>query len=135
MGDEDKAKNKKNSSGEIKRTVTRFNNYFVATRAYRQVATALDGMGRKEDAEKFAYCGQVMQRKMLWWSVWQMRVHGFFQESWQCFQAMDLGQSWLVCWRPAGIRMVLYAHLVGCSPSHQYSRSSLLVGCVHFQRQ
>ncbi len=76
LGDEAEAKKKRNEDGKPRDATTRFRDYFAATRAYRQVATALDGMGRKEEAEKFAYRGQVMQRKMFWWSIWQKKRRG-----------------------------------------------------------
>jgi uncharacterized protein YjbI with pentapeptide repeats len=40
--------------------------YGLAARAYRQLAAALRGQGLNEDADRFAYRAQVLQRKMFW---------------------------------------------------------------------
>jgi hypothetical protein len=71
LGDEAIAKERRDSQGKVKDATIRFSDYFAATRAYQKVATAVEGMGRKEEAEKFAFRAQVMQRKMHWWSIWQ----------------------------------------------------------------
>ena len=87
LGDEAIAKVHRNEEGKRKDVTTHFEDYFAATRAYRQISIALDGMGRKEEAEKFAYRGQVMQRKMLWWSIWQ--------EERTFWQRLTNGRAWL----------------------------------------
>jgi uncharacterized protein YjbI with pentapeptide repeats len=90
LGDETIAKKRKNEERKCKDATIHFDDYFAATRAYRQVSTALDGMGRKEEAETFAYRGQVMQRKMLWWSIWQKK---------RTFrQRLADGRAWLFSW-------------------------------------
>jgi uncharacterized protein YjbI with pentapeptide repeats len=90
LGDEAEAKKRRDSYGNVKNAIDYFDNYFAATRAYRQIATAVEGMGRKEEAEKFAFRAQVMQRKMLWWSIWQ-RKRIFWQ------RLADL-RAWMFSW-------------------------------------
>jgi uncharacterized protein YjbI with pentapeptide repeats len=95
LGDEAEAKKRRDSQRKVKDATTRFEEYFAATRAYRQVATAVEGMGRKEEAEKFAFRAQVMQRKMHWWSIWQ-RKRAFWQR---------LGDLW--AWVFSGVLALL----------------------------
>jgi len=62
------------AKGVIIEKELRLDAYRAATRSYRQLATALEGQGLKEEAERFAYRAQIMQRKMLWWRLRQVRV-------------------------------------------------------------
>jgi uncharacterized protein YjbI with pentapeptide repeats len=51
-------------------------NYRQAVRAYRQLATALREQGLNEEASYFAYRGEVLQRKVLWKQMLQLRRQG-----------------------------------------------------------
>jgi Pentapeptide repeats (9 copies) len=71
FGEEVIAGKKKDVKGKKKKREVRLNDYRVATRSYRQLATALDAQGLKEEAERFAYRAQVVQWHVLWWHIWQ----------------------------------------------------------------
>ncbi|MEO8954886.1 MAG: pentapeptide repeat-containing protein [Ktedonobacteraceae bacterium] len=51
-------------------------NYSGAVRAYRQLATALQEQGLNEEAAPFAYRAQVLQRRVLWRQMLQLRRQG-----------------------------------------------------------
>jgi len=52
--------------GKVKDKATRLDEYERAVRANRQLAVALQNQGLNEDAARFAYHAQVLQRKVLW---------------------------------------------------------------------
>ena len=66
LGDEYQARQKK-QDGEVKDKFTRLEEYDTAVRANRQLAVALHAQGLNEDAARFAYRGQLMQRKVFWY--------------------------------------------------------------------
>jgi hypothetical protein len=66
LGDEYRAEEKL-SDGEPKSKSTRLDEYKEAVRAYRQLATVLRSQGLNEDAVRFAYRAQLMQRKVFWY--------------------------------------------------------------------
>ena len=51
---------------QLKDRPTRFGSYGEAVRAYRQLSVALRNQGLNEDAARFAYRAQLMQRKLYW---------------------------------------------------------------------
>jgi hypothetical protein len=51
-------------------------NYRGAVRAYRQLATVLRGQGLNEEASQFAYRAEVLQRRVLWRQMLQLRKQG-----------------------------------------------------------
>ena len=65
LGDEYEAR-KQDLDGKRKSQATRLIEYEVAVRANRQIAVALQAQGLNEDAARFAYRAQVLQRKVLW---------------------------------------------------------------------
>lgn len=65
LGDDHEAKQRKNN-GKVKDKGTRIKEYGSAVRANRQLAVALQGQGLDEEANRFAYRAQVLQRKLLW---------------------------------------------------------------------
>jgi hypothetical protein len=73
LGDEREARNSIDIEGERKGKQTRLFEYRSAVRAYRQLATALRAQGLNEDAARFAYRAQLMQRKVYLQSrkIWQ----------------------------------------------------------------
>lgn len=52
--------------GEMKEERTRLDQYRAAVRANRQLAVELQNQGLNEDAARFAYRAQILQRKVLW---------------------------------------------------------------------
>jgi uncharacterized protein YjbI with pentapeptide repeats len=60
------AKQKKHNGKAIERT-TRLERYEQAVRANRQLAVALQGQGLNEDAARFNYHAQLLQRKVFWY--------------------------------------------------------------------
>jgi uncharacterized protein YjbI with pentapeptide repeats len=65
LGDEDEARQNERE-GKVKDRQTRVAEYEVAVRANRQLALALQAQGLSEDAARFSYRAQVLQRKALW---------------------------------------------------------------------
>lgn len=65
LSDEDEARQKK-CNGKAKGKDTRLEEHRRAVRANRQLAVALQTQGLNEDAARFAYRAQVLQRKVLW---------------------------------------------------------------------
>ena len=62
LGDEYEARKQDKGKGRV----ARLEGYEKAVRANRQLAIALQAQGLNEDASRFAYRAQVMQRKVLW---------------------------------------------------------------------
>jgi uncharacterized protein YjbI with pentapeptide repeats len=67
LGDEQEARRVKKHDGSVKNKEDRFRQYRTAVRANRQLAVALRGQGLNEEASRFAYRAQVLERKVLWW--------------------------------------------------------------------
>jgi hypothetical protein len=90
LGEEHEAKQKKTSRGKVKDTATRLGEYQAAVRANRQLANAFLNQGLNEDAIRFTYRAQVLQK-----SVWrlQMTQHGMKLRQ----RAQALG-AWLFSW-------------------------------------
>ena len=66
LGDEQKAREKKHD-GKVKDRDTRLEEYEVAVRANRQLTVVLQTQGLNEDAARFAYRAQKLQRSVLWY--------------------------------------------------------------------
>ncbi len=66
LGDERKARQRTKWTGEVKDTSARLNEYQAAVRANRQLAAALQSQGLNEDATRFAYHAQALQKHVLW---------------------------------------------------------------------
>ena len=65
LGDEWEAKQKQTPGGNKKEKDTRLNEYRAAVRASRQLAVALQAQGLNEEAARFAYRAQYLQRIVL----------------------------------------------------------------------
>lgn len=64
LGDESKAREQLREGDKRKAPMTRTEEYASAARAYRQLATALRAQGLNENADHYAFRGQLMQRKV-----------------------------------------------------------------------
>jgi uncharacterized protein YjbI with pentapeptide repeats len=53
-------------NGEVKDSFTQIEEYETAIRANRQLVVALQGQGLDENANRFAYRAQILQRKLYW---------------------------------------------------------------------
>jgi hypothetical protein len=65
LGDARLALSSRDEAGEPKDRVMRMRGYESAVRAHRQLAVALRGQGINEQADRFAYRAQVLQREVL----------------------------------------------------------------------
>lgn len=74
-GDEQKAHQTHTTDGEPKDRATRLREYRRAVRANRQLSLALDAQGLSEEAARFAYRAQKLQRRVL---AWQGRYGQYF---------------------------------------------------------
>ncbi len=66
LGDEYLVRQNKRSNGERIDKITLLAEYEEAVRANRQLAVALRDQGLNEEADRFAYRAQLLQRKVLW---------------------------------------------------------------------
>ncbi len=66
LGDEYVARQSQDRGGRKKDKETRLDEYEAAVRANRQLAVVLEDQGLNEDAARFAYRAQVLQRHALW---------------------------------------------------------------------
>jgi uncharacterized protein YjbI with pentapeptide repeats len=67
LGDEHEARQKKVLKGEGKTQSARIREFLRAVRANRQLAVVLQTQGLNEDAARFAYRAQLLQRKVVWY--------------------------------------------------------------------
>ena len=68
LGDECEAIQEVDSEdGQVKNSFWRFHDYQRATRAYRQLSVALRNQGLNEEAARYAFRAQRMQRKVFWY--------------------------------------------------------------------
>lgn len=76
LGDEDDARQRYDMDmlGDKKTNGTRLDEYQTAVRANRQLAVALQAQGLNEDAARFAYRANVLQRKVLWLQMVQPKT-------------------------------------------------------------
>jgi len=66
LGDEIRARRARDEEGNEKEKETRIHEYREAVRANRQLAVALQQQGLNEEAARFAYRAQLLQKKVLW---------------------------------------------------------------------
>ena len=71
LGDEQRAHQKKDSQGCIKTKRQRLGEYKAAVRANRQLAVVLQNQGLNEEAARFAYRAQVLQKGVFWFQMIQ----------------------------------------------------------------
>jgi len=76
--------------GKVKDMVTRLGEYEASVRAIRQLAVTLRGQGLNEDAARFAYRAQVLQKSVFWFKMLQPRI--------QLKQRLRALGSWLFSW-------------------------------------
>ena len=74
LGNEYSARQKKDQDSSVKDKELRLNEYWEAVRANRQVAVALQTQGLNEEAARFAYRANVLQRKVLWFQMIQPKI-------------------------------------------------------------
>lgn len=67
LGNEYRAHQRNKENGERKDRATRMLDYRSALRANRRLAVALQTQGLNEDAARFSYLAQVMQRRVFWY--------------------------------------------------------------------
>jgi Pentapeptide repeats (8 copies) len=65
LGDERQARQRRGDDGEMKQVPLRLHEYQAAVRANRKLAVALQGQGLSEEATRFAYQAQKLQRVVL----------------------------------------------------------------------
>jgi uncharacterized protein YjbI with pentapeptide repeats len=75
LGDEREARRRVNADGSRKDRATRLKDYTAAVRANRQLAVALRAQGLDEDAARFAYRAQVLQRRV---ALRRLRLGSYF---------------------------------------------------------
>jgi uncharacterized protein YjbI with pentapeptide repeats len=74
LGDERQARQRIGDNGEMKSATLRLEEYQKSVRANRKLAVALQGQGLNEEAARFAYRAQVLQKSVLWYQMTQQRV-------------------------------------------------------------
>jgi hypothetical protein len=76
LGDECEAHRQKRYDGKTKNKDTRLDEYHAAVRANRQLATVLRDQGLNEEADRFAYRGQILQRVVWRWQGRYLKYTG-----------------------------------------------------------
>lgn len=66
LGDELQARQRILDNGKMKTATFRFEEYLAVVRANRKLAVALQEQGLSEEATRFAYRAQILQRKVFW---------------------------------------------------------------------
>jgi Pentapeptide repeats (8 copies) len=89
LGDEYKARQKK-QDGKVKDHATRLKEYEAAVRANRQLAVALQAQGLNEDAARFSYRAQVLQKRVWWFQMTQRNI--------KLRQRVQALGAWLFSW-------------------------------------
>jgi uncharacterized protein YjbI with pentapeptide repeats len=131
LGDEHEAR-QRTRDGKVKGSAERLSEYQVAVRANRQLAIVLQGQGLNEDAARFAYRAQVLQRSILWWQ----RKLGAYIFSWILASLTGYGYKpertlyWYVS--VAGLFAVAYYLLGTLSGSHPAWYDALIVSLRNF---
>lgn len=90
LGEEHEAQQKKTSRGKVKSKAFRLSEYQTAVRANRQLTIALLNQGLNEDAIRFAYRAQVLQKRVCWFQM--------IQSSAKLRQRMQALGAWLFSW-------------------------------------
>lgn len=67
LGDEQQAHERMRDNGQMKTAPIHLEAYQATVRANRRLAVALQGQGLNEEAARFAYRAQILQRKVLWY--------------------------------------------------------------------
>jgi hypothetical protein len=96
LGDEHIARQERDSEGNIKKEHTRFFEHEEAVRANRQLAVALQGQGLNEEAARFAYHAQVLQKNVLWYQM--TAIDPMTQQRVPLKQRMQALVAWLFSW-------------------------------------
>jgi len=90
LGDEYKARLEMDSDGKKKSKVQKLNEYETAVRANRQLAVVLQAQGLNEDAARFAYRSQMLQKRVFWFQI--------LQKGAKLRQRVRALGSWLFSW-------------------------------------
>lgn len=89
LADEHEAQQKQRD-GKVKATTTRLEEYRVAVRANRQLAIALQTQGLNEEASRFVYRAQCLERRVFWFQMLQSEA--------ALNHRMQSGGAWLFSW-------------------------------------
>jgi len=136
LRDEYEAHQRERQGGVKKNNRRRYLDYFAAVRANRQLAVALQGQGLNEDASRFLYRSQVLQKRARWFQmtqskqalmdrehlesprkriVYRLQGLGAWLFSWFLFllagYGYKLGRSFLAYLLMIGAFMILYLNL------------------------
>ena len=99
LGDESVARQKRDSEGKTKEKQTKLSEYKKAVRANRQLAVALEGQGLNEEAARFAYRAQTLQKSVLWYQMTQSESSSYPTQQRVTFgQRMQALGGWLFSW-------------------------------------
>lgn len=90
LGDEDVARQKRGKDGQVRSGKKILRNSQIAVRANRQLAVALQGQGLNEEAARFAYHAQVLQKTVF-------RLHLIYSEN-RLKQRLQFLGAWLFSW-------------------------------------
>ena len=111
LGDEHTAQQPNDREGKPKTKQRRSYDYQTAVRAYRQLATVLRNQGLNEDATRFAYRAQLMQRKVYWYQRKNLQYLGSLSLDLLAGYGYRFKRSFLAYLIVIGIFAALYFHL------------------------
>ena len=90
LGDEYEARRPKRLDGKTKDRDNWIRDYRRAVRGYRQLATILLEQGLNEDAARFSYRAQLLQRRVQWFQMFQRGI--------KLRQRIQILRGWLFSW-------------------------------------
>ncbi len=90
VGDEYEAQQERRMDGQVKERSERLEDYRTAVQANRQLMVTLQTQGLNEDAARFAYRAQVLQRRVSWYQMMRSDIH--------VRQRMQIAGVWLFSW-------------------------------------
>ncbi len=116
LGDEHEAQQKLRENGGEKPPFLRSEDYNTAARAHRQLSVALRNQGLNEDAARFAYRGQLMQRKVFWYQRQFGQYLGSLFLDLLSGYGYRVGRCFIVYALVIGVFATIY-HLLGAHPA------------------
>lgn len=128
LGDECEANKLTTVKGRIKSKSERLNEYKLAVRANRQLAVTLQGQGLNEDAARFTYRAQLMQRKVLWYQ------HKFGQYLFSLFLDLLAGYGYRPgrCFIGYTIVIILFATIYHILGTHLAWNEAIVISMTAF---
>jgi uncharacterized protein YjbI with pentapeptide repeats len=116
LGDEVEARTTKKDEDRDKVKYERFLDYQTAARAYRQLSVVLRNQGLNEDAARFTYRAQIMQRKVFWYEHKFVKYLGSLFLDLLSGYGYKIGRCFIAYALVIGLFATIY-HILGTHPT------------------